>query len=330
VSVSEQPARLAVRSLEDLIGLVPYLLGFHPEDSLVVLMIEGGRVGLTARVDLAAVTGDGHLDDLLSRLFGRFPAAEGWFLAFTEDEDLAWAVLAGCADVAGRRSLGRVLQVGGSSWRADGPDGPTGEFSGRTSVAAAQATVLGMSARGSRTDLAAGLAGPPDAELDQLLAEFEVRAAELEQLGGRGRRRLLRRLLRTPTWCSVADCVRLALLAVRPDGQVAVLRSLARANAEQQVELWTRVLRHSLLDHRPAVLGLLGMAAWQVGDGALQVVCLEELLRLDPSIPLASLLEVLNAEVVPPWHWDLIRERVLADLTLVLTAAGRPAIPRGR
>jgi hypothetical protein len=330
VSVSEQPVRLAVHSVEDLIGLVPYLLGFHPEESLVVLMIEGGRVQLTARVDLVVAADEGNLDDLLARLFGRFPAAEGWFLAFTDDEDLAWAVLSGCTDVAGRRSVGQVLQVGRRSWRADQRDGPVGEITGEVSVAATQATVLGMPARSSRTDLAAGLVGPPDAELDVLLAEFEARAAELEHLGRSGRRRLLRRLLRTPVRCPVADCVRLALLAVRPDGQVAVLRSLARANADQQVGLWTQVLRHSLPGYRPTVLGLLGMAAWQTGDGALQVVCLEELVRLDPSVPLAAVLDALNSEVVPPWHWDVIRASLLEELALALTTAGPPASPRGR
>lgn len=319
-----------MHSVEDLIGLVPYLLGFHPEESLVVLMIEGGRVGLTARVDLAVVADGGNLDSLLARMFGRFPAAEGWFLAFTDDDELAWAVLSGCTDVVGRRGVGRVLQVGRRSWRADQRDGPVGELTGHVSAAAAQATVLGMPARRSRTDLAAGLAGPPDAELDGLLAEFEVRAAELEQLGRRGRRRLLRRLLRTPGHCPVADCVRLALLAVRPDGQVAVLRSLAQENADQQVELWTQVLRHSLLRYRPTVLGLVGMAAWQAGGGALQVVCLEELLKIDPYVPLAAVLDVLNSEVVPPWHWDTMRAKLLDDLAIVLTAAGRPASPRDR
>ncbi|PZQ43557.1 MAG: hypothetical protein DI570_29080, partial [Phenylobacterium zucineum] len=98
MSVSEQPARLAVRSVDDLIGLVPYLIGFHPEDSLVVMLLEDGRVLVTARVDLAAVADLVALDALLARLFDRFPHAEGWFMAYTDDHELAWGVLAACVD----------------------------------------------------------------------------------------------------------------------------------------------------------------------------------------------------------------------------------------
>lgn len=330
MSVSEQPAQLAVHTVEDLVGLVPHLLGFHPDESLVVMVLQEGRVVVTARVDLAPITHPVALDGLLSRLFGRFPAAEGWFMAYTDDDDLAWDVLASCVQLVGLVRLGRVLQVGSRQWRADCPDGPSGPITDAVSTAAAEATVLGLPARASRRDLAAGIAGPPDAEVEALLAEFEARADELEALGPRGRRRLLRRLLRTPGHCPKPDCVRLALLAGRPEVQVAVLRSLVRANAEQQLDLWTQVVRHCLADYRPTVLGLLAMASWQTGNGALQVVCLEELDRIDPTVPIALLVDYLNANVVPPGDWEADREALLGGLEAALTIAGRPASRRGR
>ena len=45
---------LRARSLTDLVELVPYLLGFHPRDSLVLVALRGSRrrVGVTMRVDL--------------------------------------------------------------------------------------------------------------------------------------------------------------------------------------------------------------------------------------------------------------------------------------
>lgn len=330
MSVSEEPARLAVRSVDDLVGLVPYLIGFHPEESLVAMLLEGGRVVVTARVDLAAVRDPGALDALLTRLFDRFPRAEGWFLAYTDDHELAWSVLAGCRDMVGFVRLGRVLQVGSHEWRVDQPDGPVGAITGVISPAVAEAAVLGLPARASRSDLAAGLSGPPDAEVDGLVARFESASTELEELGDRGRRRLLRKLLRTAGPVPVDDCVRLALLAGRPQTQVGVLRGLSRANAEQQLELWSAVARHCLTDQRPVVLGLLGMAAWQTGDGALQVICLEELDRIDPHAPIAALLEWLNQYVVPPGEWDALREALLGALAAELTAAGRRGSPRGR
>src|SRR4051812_38127714 len=47
-----QPPRLAVRSPADLIAAVPYLLGFHPADSVVVVALRGRRVVFAARGDL--------------------------------------------------------------------------------------------------------------------------------------------------------------------------------------------------------------------------------------------------------------------------------------
>ena len=53
MSPFETPPRLSVRTVDDLVGLVPYLIGFHPRDSLVVIMLCDGQVEVTARVDLA-------------------------------------------------------------------------------------------------------------------------------------------------------------------------------------------------------------------------------------------------------------------------------------
>jgi hypothetical protein len=330
MSVSQQPTRLVVRSVDDLVGLVPHLLGFHPTDSLVVMMLEGGRVAVTARVDLDAVVQPEVLGDLLGRLFGRFPAAEGWFLVYGDDGELAWRVLASCVEVAGFARLGRVLHVSSAQWRADRPDGPCGAIAGATSCAAAEATVLGLPALASRRDLAAGVAGPPDHEIDGLLARHEAAIRELDALGPGGRRRRLRRLLRAAGPCRLEDCVQLALLGRGREGQVAMLRLLDGSNAEQQRELWAQVVRHSPASTRPSALGLLGMAAWQTGDGALQVVCLEELERVDPDAPIAAVLELLNANVVPPGEWEAVREVALSVLETGFRGAARRPFPPGR
>lgn len=333
MSVSEQPARLAVNTVEDLVGLVPYLLGFHPEESLVVIVLEHGQVAVTARVDLAAVVGPVALDDLLGRLFERFPCAEGWFLAFSDDDALAWEVLGSCVEVVGADRIGRLIQAGSTSWRADGLEGPTGATTA-TSPAAAQATVLGMPARRSRRELARMIVGPPAQELAGLAVETEVRLAEVAALSARARRGMLKGLLRTPADCAVTDCVRLAVLADQPAGQVAALRHLASGNAHQQLALWTQVARHSLAAYRPTVLSLLGFAAWQTGDGALQVVCLEALERAGTWSPLAGLLGWVNASVTPPQEWEQVRPALLTVLRgetpPPFRAVDRPASRRGR
>ena len=51
---STEPARLSVRSPADMVAAVPYLLGFHPADSVVVVAVRGRRVVFAARGDLSA------------------------------------------------------------------------------------------------------------------------------------------------------------------------------------------------------------------------------------------------------------------------------------
>ncbi|MER6587335.1 MULTISPECIES: DUF4192 domain-containing protein [Micromonospora] len=54
---TEQP-RLSVRSPADMVTAVPYLLGFHPADSVVVVAVRGRRVVFAARGDLPAPGAD--------------------------------------------------------------------------------------------------------------------------------------------------------------------------------------------------------------------------------------------------------------------------------
>ncbi|HET6483466.1 MAG TPA: DUF4192 family protein, partial [Actinoplanes sp.] len=50
---------LAIRSSADLIAATPYLLGFHPTDSIVVIGLVGRTVSFVARHDLPPPGSDG-------------------------------------------------------------------------------------------------------------------------------------------------------------------------------------------------------------------------------------------------------------------------------
>ena len=45
-------ARLKVRRPDELLAIIPYLVGFHPDESIVAVFIKSGRVLLTTRMDL--------------------------------------------------------------------------------------------------------------------------------------------------------------------------------------------------------------------------------------------------------------------------------------
>src|SRR5215213_1440903 len=54
-------ARITLSRPGDLLGVVPYLVGFHPEESVVAVMLRSGRVVLTIRVDVPPTSGAAEL-----------------------------------------------------------------------------------------------------------------------------------------------------------------------------------------------------------------------------------------------------------------------------
>lgn len=321
MSISETPARLAVRTVDDLVGLVPYLIGFHPRESLVVIVLRDGRVEVTARADLAEVAGPDPLAYLIGRLFDRFPTAEAWFLVYSDDEELAWDVLSTCAALCGVMRLGRVIHVTAEQWRADAPGGATGSV--RVSSAAVEAAVIGLPVRRSREELEALVAGPDDAEVDELFELFDRVSTEVAELSPRSRRRLLQRLLRRGGERVRADWVRLAVLVAEPEAAVGLVAELRSEDAAHLVSVWTQVVRHCLVPYLPTPLGLLGAAAWLTGDGAMASICLERIIRVDPGSPLARLLDAIVGEVLPPSAWPDSRRRLVSGLTEWFAATAR-------
>ena len=77
--------RMHISEPGDLAQLVPHLIGFRPEESLVVVVTVGERVHLTARVDLTEALPPGGAEDLLDRIWNRFPTAGAYLIAYPND-----------------------------------------------------------------------------------------------------------------------------------------------------------------------------------------------------------------------------------------------------
>ena len=48
--------RFTVRHASDLLAVIPYMVGFHPTESIVAVLMRSGHVALTMRVDLPATS----------------------------------------------------------------------------------------------------------------------------------------------------------------------------------------------------------------------------------------------------------------------------------
>lgn len=94
------PIRLAVRSTVDLLAVVPYLLGFHPTDSLVVVAMRGGQMVFAARSDLprsrASAAARAAFADQLARVVARQGAQTASVIGYGAPDRVAAAVPAVC------------------------------------------------------------------------------------------------------------------------------------------------------------------------------------------------------------------------------------------
>lgn len=306
------PRQLRASSRSDLAELVPYLVGFEPRDSLVVLVIDQGHVAITARADLGDVRSRRNAEQFLDRLLARCPQTQGLYLAaYTDDPRIGWAMLTRCERYLGRRWADSML-INGDTWYT--ADGATGAVS-RSGTMAAQATFHGLQRRESREALAADLASPPDSP--DLHVQLRATLESLAEMPGSidaitlidHSQTLISHHLRRPATLAAADALRLAVLTLHNDVRDAVVLSISTANAPEHRDLWTRVVQQVPASIAEAPLFLAGMASWISGEGARAAVALERL-QAEPRPLLSgatSMLAGIIDNLIPPQDWDAFR-----------------------
>lgn len=163
------PSAIRLRGPADIVAAVPYLLGFHPADSLVVLVLHGERLLSVLRLDLPDI-GSGHddypalLDDLTDRVT-RFGATACVLVGYGAGTPVTTAITMttkalATAGVPVRRAMrvadGRLHTLDGTD--ADRTPQEGTPFDPTTTVAAATATAAGNVALPDRAAVAAQLA----------------------------------------------------------------------------------------------------------------------------------------------------------------------------
>ncbi|MFI7606805.1 DUF4192 domain-containing protein [Micromonospora sp. NPDC049366] len=318
--------RLAVRSPADLLAAVPYLLGFHPADSVVVVALRGRRIIFAARADLphpADPAGPArHLAGVVRRQRADAATVVGYGPAerVTPAVDAVRAALTGAGLV-----LLDALRVTGDRWWSyvcteSGCCPPQGRpYDPGASEVTASAVFAGQVALPDRAALVAQVAsveGAARTAMRQATADAErrlsrligrasgadlseggpLRAAGLAAVRGALRRQRRRERLGDDevAWLSL-------LLTHMPVRDHAWERTDGR---DRDIALWTDVLRRAEPELIAAPACLLAFAAWRAGQGALAAVALERALAGHPDYSLALVLDDLLRRGVPPSELD--------------------------
>ncbi|MEV4117352.1 DUF4192 domain-containing protein [Micromonospora sp. NPDC049645] len=323
---TERP-QLAVRSPADLIAAVPYLLGFHPTDSVVAVALHGRQIIFAARADLPEPSTDpGGLAGHLAGVIRRQGAEAATVVGYGQPDRVTPAVDAvrNALNVTGLHVLDALRVTDGRWWSylCTEPDccPPEGRrYDPSANAVTASAVSAGQVALPDRAALVAQVApvhGPArDAaraatlRAERRLAELLEQAPDSDLLGGRA--------LRSAGVAAVREAQRRQRRGERlDDDEVAWLSLLmthlpVRDHAwertdgrDRDIALWTDVLRRAEPEVAAAPGALLAFAAWRAGQGALAAVAIERTLTLHPDYSLAVLLDDLLRRGVPPSELD--------------------------
>ena len=320
---------IRVTSPADLLALVPSVLGFHPEDSLVLVCL--GGASLHARVDLPTGAEEcAAVAEVLLQAVARNGGDRVLLVAYTDDHGAAQDAVTAVVDAGtGAAEVAGAVRADGSRWfRLAVPSHPVPVGDPGTPYdlschpLTARAVLGGRVTLGNRAELARTLR-PDPAEVRRVaraIGDCEDRWEEtltgrdwadpaevlLTRLDAEARwvNARVRRHLDDRQRLSAAHAARL-LLAIGLTLRIrdAAWAELTRDNAEAHVELWRDLLRRAPDDLAAPPAALLAFSAWQAGHGALAWCAVDRCREADPSYTLADLVADALEGAVPPRAW---------------------------
>lgn len=331
---AEPLQRIKLSRPADVVAIIPYLVGYHPERSLVAMSLRGPRrrVGLTLRLDLPPTSSCDRAiaADVGARM--KHDGAHTVVLVVYDDDPagdgepprtaLATAVAAACGG-RGLRLQDAIL-VRGGRWRsylcADQrccpPEGtliiPAGDPGGASPVvaAAAYAGLAPLPSRQALAEVIAPVSRVRRASMEQALDRAADRLATalgagLEPVVAESVRRLDAAVdgyadpaqpaaLSDDGWADLV--VRLRLVPVRDE----VLGWATGPYAEALRELLLELVRRAVPPQDLVPLTVLAWVVYLQGGGTLASIALERALTRDPSYGLALILDEALARSVAP------------------------------
>jgi hypothetical protein len=325
MSSSDGAAVISVRGPADLIAAVPYLLGFHPRQSLVIVGMAKAQVVVTMRIDLDDLV-EAMMIDRLSTSMARGGAEELVAVVYDDHGDptaseLAWnALVRQLSHVAGATGLtveDAFLVCGDRFWSyaCDDPRccPPEGTPVPQNSPLAAAATFAGLVALPDRLSVAGLLAPAPLAErlaLGPALAAAQDAARDALVSGSQTKldRSAIRALFvkvrasaaaasALPTEDAVLAYLGVALRRIEVRDAVWMGIDDGRLTGDA---LWRLLLYRLPSPFDAAPLFLLGWTNWRQGNGAMARIAAERALDSDPSYSAARLLQAALVNAVDP------------------------------
>lgn len=310
------PTTVRLTDPESILAAIPFLVGFHPEESMVLLVLRRGRVKVTARIDVEAPP------DALAAKFEEIRANHNGdamvLVVYTADALVGLTAGAGVVEHLTDETFEAVIVADGEFWWSLLDDhGDEDSFLVGTPydlgchVVSAHGVLAGAAVLPDRNALAATVAGPNGRDREIAERAFEEALFEVAEMAEDDRADLMAMLVENfcvhePT-LTPRQCAELAVLAYDIRVRDVAAQRIRLEDAALHVELWRQVVQHTIEPFECAPLCLLGLAGWVSGSGALQVVCMERVERINPDYSLLHVLEEINTRCLAPSVWQEVR-----------------------
>jgi len=308
-----------VRSADDLVALAPVVLGFTPTESVMIQTFGASAGSFHARTDLVDdADAQAEVAAMLVDAAARNGARQVAVLVFSEHRDRALRQGVACADAFEEEGVDvlEVLRVTAERYHRidDGADDLDGmPYDVANHPFTAEWVLEGRVVHASREDLAATLRSSDPGEVAEV-SRLATRCREtLEaitcerwtaaQADARWLRGRIRRYLRTGVLPTAAEAARILVLCL--DGQLrdVVWTDVERSDAARHVTLWTDLVRRAPDDLLPQAAGILALAAWVAGDGALAWCAIDRATEIGAETFLTKQVGEFLAAAVPPSIW---------------------------
>lgn len=304
-------------STTDMLSLVPYLLGYHVDDDVVILLLSRHTVEVAMRMDYWMFDAPAMVNAQLTEMMGRYESAKVFFIAYSQDRDKAEEVLGKLETFVEPGQVVDSVRTDGVRWWSRLCVGDCCPAEGHpcdpSSPAVAAAVVAGSTALASRKDLMTLVEGPSLVDQGCLLADLVGVEERIARRTPRARVQRTKRLLADHLGEEDVDdavCMELGLLAKGIPARDAAWLEMSRAGAKHHLRLWQQVVRVMPDRHAVPALCLMAAAAWLDGNGALMGCCLARVEGLDADYGMFQLLRRVHHSAAPPELWADIRDAV--------------------
>lgn len=322
-AIGAGPLISKVKGPADVAVMIPYLLGFQPVESLVMVALAGPRkrFGPVLRVDLVddPAMRSAQTEQIIGIAVSNRVSLV-LIVAFSADCERADPMVGLVVESLAEHgvALEDAFRTDGHRWwsyvchdpQCCSPDGVP--YDAAASRVAVEAVVSGLSFAADREALRSRFT--PDEAWQRDVGEVARRLRRLEPSGctrsaaaGLGTR--VAASLAEPAELSAEETAWLALAVRLWSGQERVIAMVDRSNAAQHFELWRTVMCRVPDDLLPAVGCLAAFSAWLDGRGVLASHAVDRVLAVAPAHPLAGSLAALLSQAVNPRTWDERRPR---------------------